>query len=229
MTIFRFALKRILRDKTNVLFLSLFPIAAIFLPLAQEGWPLLPLGYQYFGVLLLFVSIRLTSIMIEDRQKGVVKRLAAAPISHFNYLWQNLLAFSVIMVIQTVIVIIGGHVYGHELYEPWNLAILYIVFTFTSISISLAWNSLYRSKESSFLIFMAVIVLIALLGGILFPVEMMPEAFQRIAVIFPTYWLSEGIEWIVLGEDRGDFLFINGVLLLYALFFLIIGSIRRIS
>ncbi|EZH68082.1 multidrug ABC transporter permease [Bacillaceae bacterium JMAK1] len=229
MTIFRFALKRILRDKTNVLFLTLFPIAAIFLPTAEDGWPLLPLGYQYFGILLLFVSIRLTSIMIEDRQKGVVKRLAAAPVSHFNYLWQNLLAFSVIMIIQIIIIISGGYAYGHELYEPWNLTILYLVFMFTAISISLAWNSLYRSKESSFLIFMAVIVLMALLGGILFPVEMMPVVFERIAVIFPTYWLSEGIEWIVFGEDRGDFLFINGVLLLYALFFLIIGSIRRIS
>ncbi|WP_238554496.1 hypothetical protein [Geomicrobium sp. JCM 19038] len=97
MTIFRFALKRILRDKTNVLFLTLFPITAIFLPLAQEGWPLLPLGYQYFGVLLLFVSIRLTSIMIEDRQKGVVKRLpphlchtlttCGKTCSHFRSLW----------------------------------------------------------------------------------------------------------------------------------------------
>ncbi|WP_238544851.1 hypothetical protein [Geomicrobium sp. JCM 19037] len=107
MTIFTFALKRTLRDRTNILFLTLFPVAAIFLP-DQQYWPLLPLGYQYFGVLMLFVSIRLTSIMLDDRQKGVVKRLAAAPVSHFQYLWQNLLAFAIIMFGQSAIFIYGG-------------------------------------------------------------------------------------------------------------------------
>lgn len=228
MTIFKYAFKRTFRDKTNLIFLTLFPIGAIFLP-AQEYWPLLPFGYQYFGVLILFVSIRLTGIMLEDRQKGVVKRLAAAPITHFYYLWQNLLAFAIIIIAQCIIVVIGGVLYGHELYEPLNLLILYIVFSLTAIALSLAWNSLYRSKGSSFLVFMAVIILMALLGGTFFPTDMLPDTLENIAVIFPTYWLAEGIEWIVLGNDSADFLLINGVLLLYTFLFLIIGSIRRIG
>ncbi|GAK06187.1 LOW QUALITY PROTEIN: ABC-type multidrug transport system, permease component [Geomicrobium sp. JCM 19037] len=218
MTIFTFALKRTLRDRTNILFLTLFPVAAIFLP-DQQYWPLLPLGYQYFGVLMLFVSIRLTSIMLDDRQKGVVKRLAAAPVSHFQYLWQNLLAFAIIMFGQSAIFIYGGSLYGHELHDPWHLLLLYTVFTFTSVSISLAWNSFYRSKESSFLVFMSVITIMAILGGVIFPVEMLPDTFQKVAVIFPTYWFVEGIEWIVSGENAVDLLLIYGVLMLYGTFF----------
>lgn len=228
MTIFKFALKRTFRDKTNLIFLTMFPVAAIFLP-AQEYWPLLPLGYQFFGVLLLFVSIRLTGMMLDDRQKGVVKRLAAAPVTHFQYLWQNLLAFAVIMVAQCMVVIGGGILYGHDLYEPLLLLTLFILFSFTSIAFSLAWNSLYRSKESSFLIFMTIIILMALLGGIMVPVEMLPDTLEKLAVIFPTYWLAEGIEWIALGENVADFLLINGVLMLYTFLFLIVGSIRRIG
>ncbi|WP_096188993.1 ABC transporter permease [Evansella halocellulosilytica] len=228
MTIFNFALKRSFRNKTNLIFLTMFPVAAIFLPL-QEYWPLVPLGYQYFGILLLFVSIRLTGIMIEDHQKGVVKRLAAAPITHFHYLSQNLLAFAVITIAQSSIFIFGGVLYGHELYKPLSLLILYIVFSFSAIALCLAWNSLYRSKESSFLVFMSVIVLMALLGGMIVPSEILPESLEKIAVVFPTYWLSEGIEWVVRGESITGFLLINGVLLLYTFLFLIVGSIRRIN
>ncbi|AXF57079.1 ABC transporter permease [Salicibibacter kimchii] len=228
MTIFTFALKRIFRDKTNLIFLTLFPVAAIFLP-ANDNWPLLPYGYQFFGVLILFVAIRLTGLLIADRQKGVVKRLSAAPVTHFQYLFQNLLAFSVIVIVQCIFMIVGGVMYGHELYEPLWLLVLFLVFSLTAIAFTLAWNTLYRSKETSFLVFMAVIMIMAMLGGLILPVEMLPDTLEKIAVLFPTYWLAEGIEWVVLGENIGDFLLINGVLLLYTLLFLIIGSIRRIG
>ncbi|SDJ23309.1 ABC transporter permease [Natribacillus halophilus] len=228
MTIFTFALKRIFKDKTNLIFLTLFPVAAIFLP-EPEYWPLLPYGYHYFGVLILFVGIRLTGLLVEDRQKGVVKRLAAAPVTHFQYLFQNLLAFSVIVIAQCIFMIAGGVIYDHELHEPLLLLILFIVFSFTAIALSLAWNSLYRNKETSFLVFMCVIIIMALLGGIMMPIEMLPDVLEQLAVIFPTYWLAEGMEWVVMGEDTADFLLINGVLLLYTLLFLIIGSIRRMG
>ncbi|QQK78966.1 ABC transporter permease [Salicibibacter cibi] len=228
MTIFTFALKRIFKDKTNLIFLTMFPVAAIFLP-EPDVWPLLPFGYHYFGVLILFVAIRLTGILVEDRQKGVLKRLAAAPVTHFQYLFQNLLAFAVILIAQCMFIIAGGVIYGHDLYEPLLLLILFIVFSFTAIALSLAWNSLYRNKETSFLVFMCVIILMAMLGGIMFPIEMLPDILEKIAVIFPTYWLAEGLDWVVMGEDTADFLLINGVLLLYTLLFLIIGSIRRIG
>lgn len=228
MTIFTFALKRIFRDKSNLTFLTLFPIAAIFLP-ANDHWPLLPYGYQFFGVLILFVAIRLTGLLVDDRQKGVVKRLAAAPVTHFRYLFQNLLAFSVIVIGQSIFMIAGGMMYGQELHEPLWLLVLFLVFSFTAIAFTLAWNTLYRSKETSFLVFIAVIMIMAMLGGLILPVDMLPDTLEQIAVIFPTYWLAEGIEWVVLGENSGDFLLINGVLLLYALLFLIIGSIRRIG
>lgn len=228
MTVYTFALKRSFRDKTNLLFLMFFPIAAIFLP-SQAYWPSMPLGYQYFGILILFVAIRLTGLLLEDRQKGVVKRVAAAPISHFRYLLENLLAFATIMLGQCVVVIVGGVLYGQELYQPFLLFILYLAFSLTAIALALAWNSFYRSRESSFLIFMSVIILISLLGGLIVPYEMLPEWIQKLAVVLPTYWLYKGIEWIVHGGEAIDFIFINSVLFVYSLLLLIVGSIRRIG
>ncbi|MGN8648109.1 ABC transporter permease [Gracilibacillus sp. HCP3S3_G5_1] len=227
MTIFQFALKRSLRDKTNIILLTLFPIACIFLP-EGDVWPFLPYGYQYFGILILFIGIRLATIILEDRVKGVVKRLAVTPITHFHYLSQNLLAYVIILSVQCMIVVFGGVLFGQELYQPLWLLLLYISFSFASLAIALAWISIYRRKEISFLVYMSLIFLIVLLGGLMIPIEIFPDLLKSIAVIFPTFWLTEGLDWIVFGEDILDFLLIIGVLWLYTVIFLIIGSIRKI-
>jgi len=226
-TVFKFSLKRSFSNKTNLLLLTLFPIAFIFFP-EGEYWPVLPYGYQYFGIVLLFISIRLTTIILVDRAKGVVKRLAVAPISYGSYLCQNLLAFSVILVMQCAIVVYGGVLLGVELYQPHWLMLLYVSFSFTSLAIALAWISIFRSKESAFLIYMSLVTLLAILGGLLMPLQIFPEALIRIAVLFPTYWLNQGMSWIASEGPVGDFILINGVLWLYTIIFMILGSTRKI-
>ncbi len=228
MTIFHFALKRSFGNRANLLFLTLFPIACIFLP-SGEGWPFLPYGYQYFGIFILFASIRLAAIMLEDRAKGVVKRLAVAPVSHLRYISQNLLAYLCIMVVQCAVVVIGGLLYGQQLYQPAWLMLLYISFSAASLAVALAWISLYRNKEISFLVFMPIVFLVAILGGIMMPVDIFPEGLRRLAVVFPTYWLAKGLDWIAFGESIGPFLLVNGVLWLYAVVFVIMGSARKIE
>ncbi|MBP1989847.1 ABC transporter permease [Paenibacillus eucommiae] len=227
MTIFHFALKRSFSNTTNLLLLTLFPIACIFLP-EGEILPYLPYGYHYFGIILLFVGIRLTSIILEDRERGVVKRLAVAPVSYFHYLSQNLLAYAIILIIQCTVVVYGGVLYGQELYQPNALLLLYISFSFTSLALALAWISFYRRRGISFLIYMSLTFLVVLLGGLMMPLEMFPDLLKRIAAIFPTYWLAKGLDWIVFGENKLDFLLINGVLWLYTIVFVIIGSTRTI-
>ncbi|WP_020618178.1 ABC transporter permease [Paenibacillus daejeonensis] len=227
MTIFEFALKRSFGNPTNLIFLSLFPLAAIFLP-QSELWPALPYGYHYFGILLLFVAIRLTAILIEDRTSGIVKRLAVAPITHFSYLSQNLLAFACILVLQCTVVVAGGVLYGQELGQPLMLLVLYVSFAFTALAMAVAWVALYRSKEIAFLVYMTIIVLLSLLGGMLFPVEMIPEPLSRVIMVLPTYWLTDGMAWVTSGGDLLDFWLANGVLWLYTIIFLTLGSVRKI-
>ena len=227
MTIFKFALKRSFSNSANLVFLTLFPIACIFLPRAEE-WPFLPYGYQYFGIIILFIGIRLATIILEDREKGVVKRLAVAPISHFNYLSQNLLAYSVILIIQCAIVVYGGVLFGQELYQPGWLFLLYVSFSFASLAIALAWISIYRKKDVAFLIYMSLIFIVAVLGGLIIPVETFPDLLKRMAIIFPTYWLGQGLNWVAFGGEIFDFLIINGVLWLYTIVFVVIGSTRKI-
>lgn len=228
MTIFYFTLKRIFSNMTNIVILLLFPVIFIFFPAADE-WPFLPYGYQYFGILLLFVGIRLTTILMEDRKKGLIKKLSVTPISHLNYLVQNLLAFTVILIIQCIIMVFGGLLIGHELYKPFWLLLLFVCFSITSMSMALGWITFFTRKDVSFLTYMSLIFLMIILGGLMIPVQIFPEILRNLAYIFPTYWLAEGMEWIRWGDEIGDILLINGVLLLYGIIFIIIGSSKKLS
>mgnify|MGYP000339074488 CR=1 FL=1 len=227
MTVFRFVFLRSFRNTTNLIFLTLFPLVCIFMP-QGDPWPVLPYGYQLFGVFLLFVSIRLASYIQVDRMSGVVKRLSIAPLSHASYLSQHLLAYLLIIMLQCVILVYGGVLYGQPLIQPFLLLILYISYSLAALAIALAWITLFRNKELAFFGFMSFVFLVSVLGGIIVPVSMFPEWLARIAVLFPTYWLAEGQLWIVYGNELGDFLFVNVVLWLYALVFMIIGSTRKL-
>lgn len=226
MTIFTFSLKRSVRSLLNLLLLGATPLFIIFL--ADEQWFMLPMGYQLYGVILLFIASKLVSIMLEDRTTGVLQRIGVSPITHFQYLWQNLLAFSVLLVAQCAVVVLGGVLYGLELPVPILLFTVYSLFAMTAISLSLAWFSLFRHKETAFSVFIFITLLVAMIGGLFWPVEVMPPFLQRLAMFFPTYWLAESLQIIQTGENMINLWLPLTLLLLFSSIFLVIGSKRRL-
>ena len=78
MTIFRFVLKRFLRRPANIILVTLVPMAVVFIPVS--GWFPLPMGFQYFGMALMFIAARMAAIVMEDRIKGTLLRVGLAPV-----------------------------------------------------------------------------------------------------------------------------------------------------
>ena len=203
MTIFAFVFKRFFRKKSNSIFLLMLPIGCIFLPTGE--WPPIPLGFHYYSLLLLFIASRLGGIILEDRINKTLLRVSVAPISHFQYLWQNLLAYTIILTaVNMVFVLLGVIVHGESLLSPILLFIIYTVFSMTALGFSLAWYSLFRNKEAAFSILGGIIIIMAMLGGVLWPVEIMPEYLQRAVMLLPTYWAAEGTLLVAFGAPTED-------------------------
>jgi len=227
-TIFIFALKRFFRKKSNIITLIFFTLATILLP--TQEYVALPLGFQYYGALQMMLATRLVAIILEDRVKGTQLRIGVAPITEFQYLFQNLLAYSMLLILQNVVVTIGGIVvHGSNIVNPLMLFVLYTCFSLTSVAFVLAWYSLFRSKEIASLILTNLILFMAMLGGIFWPVSIMPSTLQRIAMLLPTYWLTKGIEVITIGQNLGDITLPLTIILMFTLGFLFLGSKRRIA
>ncbi len=193
-------------------------------------WFPLPMGFQYFGMLILFIAAKLSSIIMEDRTRRTLLRIGVAPISHFNYLFQNLLAYSLILVgLSGVVVVIGIAVHGQALIAPGLLFIIFACFSLTAIGFSLAWYSLFRNKEAAIIIIVWVITIMAMLGGLMWPIQAMPILFQQLAMLLPTYWLAEALLLLATGASFSTLILPMAIMSMYSIAFVLLGSMRRLT
>lgn len=227
MTIFKFVFKRYFRQPSNIIFLLILPVFLVFLPTLV--WPPIPMGFQYYGVLLLFVATKLTGIIMEDRTRKTTLRISVAPITHFQYLWQNLLAYSVLLTgVNLLVVLLGVLYHGENLISPILLFIVYTFFSMSAIGFSLAFYSIIRNKEAAISLLTGIIALISMLGGVFWPIQIMPVFIQRFAMLLPTYWYSEGIVRVAFGGSLGDIALPLVILFMFTILFLLLGSKRDI-
>ncbi|OIJ20158.1 multidrug ABC transporter permease [Anaerobacillus alkalidiazotrophicus] len=228
MTVCQFVFKRFFRKKSNSIFLLVLPIGAIFLPMGE--WPPIPLGFHYYGIIIMFIASRLSAIIMEDRANKTLLRLSVAPITHFQYLLQNLLAYTVILTaVNLVFIILGVIVHGESVPSPSLLFIIYTVYSITSLGFSLAWYATFRNKEAAFSILGGIIILMAMLGGVLWPVEIMPESLQRAVMLLPTYWIAEATVLLSYEAPTEELAIPLVVMFLFCIAFLLLGSRRRLT
>lgn len=227
MTIFKYVFKRTLRGKLDILILFLLPILAVFI--STETWLPIPLGFQLYGILLLFIASKLCKIMMEDREKKVVLRISAAPITHLRYLGENLLAYTVILsAINGVVVALGVLLYGTEVIKPLEMFLLFSAFSSAAIGLSIAWYAIFQNAEIAYSILGGLYISVAMIGGMLWPIEIMPGTIQRIAQILPTYWFAHGMRLIAFQSLNGEFIFTLGILFLFSIAFILLGSRSRL-
>lgn len=228
MTIFYFALLRSLRRRSTLLLLIILPSAMI---LISPFWTAeVAVGFSFFGITILFGAFMLVRSIMTDRETRTIVRILAAPVTNFQYLFQNLLGYLLLLMAQILLFVsIGSLIYGWEAVVAVKLVMGYGFFAATSVALSLAWNSLFRSKAMSDGVFSVVISVMALLGGVYIPLSMLPDILQKIGMVFPTYWLSSILMEITGPEAPFGIWTSAAMLVLFTAVFLIFGSKRRLE
>jgi len=227
-TIFRFAMKRSFRNPFNILLLCVLPVGIVFVPVVPGS--ILPLGFHLYGQLIMFAAFLMVRSTVEDRLSGVLARIAVAPVSYFRYLWETLLAYGLLLVLQNAVVVgVGVARYGGSLGSPLLQFAAFACFSLTSIAFSLAGCSLFGRRQIAYASIPTVITLLSLLGGFYAPVEVMPVALQRAAMVTPPYWLINALSILQRGDPPARFVLSLAIMLLFTMAFLVVGSRRRME
>jgi ABC-2 type transport system permease protein len=228
MTVFRFALKRSFRSPFNIVLLCVLPVGLVFVPVVPGS--VLPLGFHLYGQVIMFAAFLMVRTTVEDRLSGVLGRIAAAPVSYFRYLWETLLAYGLLLVAQNAAVVgLGVMRYGGYLAAPVLQFAAFSSFSLVSIAFSLAGFSLFGRREIAYASIASAITLLSMLGGFYAPVEMMPDALQKAAMLTPPYWLIHALGVLQGGEPLGRYVLSVAIMLLFAMAFLVVGSRRRME
>lgn len=227
MTIFRYALLRSFRRKWTLVVLWVAPVFLMLLnPLWEDGSFS---GFSIYSMVILLAAFLLVRPIMEDRVTGTAVRIFAAPITTLRYLFQNLLAALFLLMVQ-IVVLLGSRL----LWQGWSWSLTarvllgYAVFAGVGLALCLAWHSLFRSKDLSDAVFSIVMSVMGLFGGVFVPITALKGVMHKIAMLMPPYWLVHALHNLD-GDSGGAYWLSLGILLLFAVVFLIFGSKRRLE
>ncbi len=184
-------------------------------------------GYTVFGVF--FIIGIVASSILDERRRGTLRRLQAAPFSRAAFLLGKVTPYFLVNLVQISLMFALGRVVFHM-----DLGRSVLGLVLVSVSTAAAATGLgllvaalgHTAVQVSGLATLLALVLAAV-GGMMVPTFVMPTWMQRLAHLSPHFWALRGYQdLIVRGLGVRDVLPEVGVLLGFALAFYIL-AIKR--
>ncbi len=182
----------------------------------------------FIGFFAFFLVFLLTSVsFLRERMQGSIERLLVSPISRPEIVTGYMLGFMIFAAIQSA-VIIGFSIYVLDVHQVGNLGLVFLVtllLTIGSVNLGI-FLSMFARTELQVVQFMpAVIVPQALLSGMIWPVESLPDALRWAAYGMPLTWANEALRGIMIrGELLGALTLELGILAGFAFLMVVLSS-----
>jgi ABC-2 type transport system permease protein len=184
------------------------------------------------GQLITWVFIPLfgiSAMFAYERERGTLRRILITPTSRALYLFGTIAGQVMLALAQMTLLILFGSLvlkvqWGRE---PLALFLVMTTAALAAAAIGTAMGTFIKSEgQANGLSIMAGMVM-ALMGGCWYPLELFPQAVQTAVKVLPTTWAMQGLMDLLLrGGGLVDILPEAGVLLGFAALFLGIG-VRR--
>ena len=173
--------------------------------------------------------IGISAMFAYERQIGTLRRLLTTPTQKSTYLLGTIFGQGLTALVQMLLLIIFG-IFIMKLNwgaQPLALAVMMVSATLAAAALGTTLGTFVKTEgQASGLSTMTGMVM-ALLGGCWYPLEMFPHAVQNIVKILPTTWAMRGLLDIVQrGQGLQAILPEAGILLIFALVFFGIGIWR---
>ncbi len=179
-------------------------------------WVFIPL----FGISALFAY---------ERQQGTLRRLLTTPTTKAVFLLGTISGQVVMALVQMTLLILFG-MFALDLNwgrEPFALFVLLTCAALAAGAIGTAMGTFVKTEGQASGLSIMVGMVMALLGGCWYPLELFPAAVQNIVKILPTTWAMQGlIDLLLRNAGLSGILLESGVLLGFAALFLSIGVMR---
>ncbi len=191
-----------------------------------------PAANSSAGQLITWVFIPLlglSGLFAFERQQGTLRRLLTTPTSKATFLLGAISGQVLAAIVQmTLLVTFGSFVlnlnWGRE---PLALAVLMVSFALAASALGTTLGTFVKTDGQASGLSIMLGMVMALMGGCWYPLELFPETVQNIVKILPTTWAMQGLLDLVLrGGGLVEILPEAGVLLGFATIFFVIGIMR---
>jgi ABC-2 type transport system permease protein len=176
--------------------------AAYFVP------SILAMALMQLGI---FASIPL----VVQREKLILKRLSATPLSRATLVTSNVLMRLLIAAAQTLLIVgIGAFLFGVAVVGSIALVVGFIALgALAFLAIGYVIASYARTEESANAMTSIVQFPLMFLSGIFFPITFMPSWLQPVAALLPLTYLADALRQTMVGGGAYASLAVDGLVL----------------
>lgn len=175
-----------------------------------------------------FIIITMVRNFLNDRDSGTLARLRSTPMKPYHYLIGMWVPNIIAVIIQcTVLIGFGKLVYDVNLGSMPAICLIVLCLAICATAIGLALSMVVQSVNQGTAFTQIITMGGAVLAGLWFPFEIMPDFAQAAGRFTPQYWAQHGFQDIMIrGMGVSDILVNLGALLAYGLVGLLIASWR---
>ncbi|MGN7388817.1 ABC transporter permease [Sporosarcina sp. SAFN-015] len=197
----------------------------------SSGNPVTGISYSSAGFSIMFVMIMMlsmTGILLEARQTGIWSRLFTTPVTRLQVLFGYFLSFFIVGWIQFfLLILLSSILFDVNWGTPVALIFLVTALLLCVVGLGMAIAGFVKTVEQQNAIGTLVIISTCMLGGVYWPISIVPDVMQKIAKVIPQTWAMEGFTTLISeGGNIGDIVMPLIVLLGFAIVFLSIGLSR---
>ncbi|MEW5829676.1 MAG: ABC transporter permease [Chloroflexota bacterium] len=191
-----------------------------------------PAANSFAGQLITWVFIPLfgiSALFAYERNEGTLRRLLTTPTRRSTYLL-GVIGGQVTVALAQMLILVGFGILVMKLNwgrDPAALAVILVAAALAAGAIGTTMGTFIKTEgQASGLSIMAGMVM-ALMGGCWYPLELFPQAVQSAVRVLPTTWAMQGMLDLVLrGGGLAEVLPEAGVLLGFAAVFFTVGVLR---
>ena len=153
------------------------------------------------GMALMQTGIFAAVPLVADRQKLILKRLAATPLKRWQLIGSNVIMRLMIAMIQFVLIVgVGVAAFGVAITGSFiAIALLAVLGSLAFTSLGYVIATMAKTEDAANGMTAAVQFPMMFLSGTFFPIAVMPPALQTVARFLPLTYLSDALRQVMVG------------------------------
>ena len=153
------------------------------------------------GLSIMQVGIFAAIPLVADREKLILKRLAATPLRRWQLVGSNVLMRLLIALAQTIIIVaVGTMAFGVEIVGSMILAFAFVVLgAVTFLALGYVIASFAKTEDSANGMTSMIQFPMMFLSGAFFQIDQMPQFLQVIARLIPLTYLADALRQVMVG------------------------------
>ena len=158
-----------------------------------DNWSLIVFWFGFFGFVSLFTAYFIVKTLLDDKRHGMPDRLGVLPVTPRRILLQGTLAAYLASEI-TVVILLA--VIQWLLGSIPNIAYLFLllsIYNLFSVGLVLAIVSIAKDLGAASVVMTMLATIFAMVGGLFWPLDFVPDFMKKLAWFSPGYWLSQGL------------------------------------